>query len=129
MDSDEGQREVLLSGEAEKGATSPSVPSSTFKTALQVMSMLLLVVILCTLVAGIAFVAGTRSNESPEEDGQIVVLVRVKFAVIIFIILGLFICSHSCDNSQTPMHPARGSYFRRIIIALHIHTQAQHALK
>ena len=76
MDSDNSQREALLSGEVEKGATSPSARSSTFKTALQVTSMLLLVAILCALVAGIAFVAGTRSNESPEEDGNIVVLVR-----------------------------------------------------
>ena len=101
MESEKGQREGLLSGEVEKGATSSPVGSSTFKTALQVMSMLLLVVILCTLVAGIAFMAGARSTVSPE-DGDIVDLVRTK-ASIIFINLGFVCCSPTCDDSQIPM--------------------------
>lgn len=66
----------MLSGEVKRGTISSSGGSSTFKTALQVISMILLVVILCTLVAGVAFVAGTRSNSPEEEDGNIVVLVR-----------------------------------------------------
>ena len=91
MDSEKGQQEMLLSGEVKRGTTSSFGGSSTFKTALQVVSMILLVVILCTLAAGVAFVAGTRSN-SPEDNGNIVVLVGLNaFNYIHY--LGLFVCS------------------------------------